>query len=129
MAFLDKLNDLAKNAGTIAKGVGDKAGDAVELSKLTAKAASEKGAAADAVKKIGEYYYKKFLEGGEIDEAVAEFFNEAKAHFDAVADLQTQIDALKGAIKAPIETQTAEAEEAPAQAEPVPEDAIEEIEL
>jgi hypothetical protein len=108
MAFFDKL---AKNASSIAKGVGDKAGEAVELSKLSAKAMSEKGAAAEAIKKIGEFYYKKFLEGGEVEAELAEIFAEAKSHFDLADELQVQIDELKGKIKAPIEMPEEAAEE------------------
>jgi len=123
MAFFDKL---AKNASSIAKGVGDKAGEAVELSKLSAKAMSEKGAAAEAIKKIGEFYYKKFLEGGEVEAELAEIFAEAKSHFDLADELQVQIDELKGKIKAPIEMPEEAAEETAEAAGAEVEEAVEE---
>ncbi len=120
MAFLDKLSGIAKQAGA-------KAGDAVEISKLSAKQLSEKSAAADAIKKIGEYYYEQLKDATDIDEKVAEFVASAKEHFAAVEALQAEIDKHKESIKAPMEDTTAEAPAAEAPAEEVViEDATEE---
>ena len=121
MAFLDKLSGIAKQAGA-------KAGDAVEISKLSAKQLSEKSAAADAIKKIGEYYFEQLKDATEIDEKVAEFVASAKEHLAAVEALQAEIDKHKESIKAPMEEAApaeAPAEEAPA-GEVVIEDATEE---
>ena len=65
MAFLDKINQVAKN-------IGDKTNDAIENTKLTQKINSEKGAAGEEFKKIGEYYYNVFLSGGEVAPEVQE---------------------------------------------------------
>ena len=119
MAFLDKLSGIAKQAGA-------KAGDAVEISKLSAKQLSEKNAANEAIKKIGEYYFEQLKEATDIDEKVAEFVASAKEHFAAVETLQAEIDKLKVAIKAPIEDTAAEAPAEEAAGEVVIEDATEE---
>lgn len=75
MAFLDKLNTIAKN-------VGGTASDALETGKLALRIRNEKAAIDDAKKRLGEYYYAKHVEGevlspdavlicGEIDTAKA----------------------------------------------------------
>ena len=85
MAFLDKINQVAKN-------IGDKTNDAIENTKLTQKINSEKGAAGEEFKKIGEYYYNVFLSGGEVAPEVYEFCQSAKAHLDAAAAAQAEIE-------------------------------------
>lgn len=72
MAFLDKVQKVAKN-------VGEKAGDAVEITKIEAKLFSEKKAMNEALQKIGAIYYEKYAAGEEIDEKAAEFFEAVKA--------------------------------------------------
>ena len=47
MAFFDKLNSIAKN-------VGDKTGDAIEMAKINARIASERGAMNDIYRQLGE---------------------------------------------------------------------------
>ena len=56
MDFLDKIGNIAKN-------IGDRTNDAIEITKLNAKIASEKNAVGEDLKKIGEFYYKKFAGG------------------------------------------------------------------
>lgn len=53
MAFFDKLGGLAKN-------IGDKTSDAIEINKLNSRINSEKAAAGEEMKKIGEFYYDFF---------------------------------------------------------------------
>ena len=53
MDFLDKIGNIAKN-------IGDRTNDAIEITKLNAKISSEKNAAAEELNKIGDFYYKKF---------------------------------------------------------------------
>ena len=102
MAFFDKLGDLAKN-------ISEKTTDAIETGKFASKANSEKNLAGEELKKIGEYYYSLWLESGEIAPEVLEFCAAAKAHYDAAAEAQAEIEriraeneAAKAAAAAPI---------------------------
>ena len=88
MAFFDKLNDLAKN-------ITEKTSDAIETGKLQSKINSEKNLAGEELKKIGEFYYGRFSETGVIDAEVQEFCLAAKAHFDAAAEAQAEIDRIR----------------------------------
>ncbi len=88
MAFFNKLENFARN-------LGDKTSDAIETGKLNAKINTEKSQAADAWKKIGEYYYNLYISGTEIAPEVIEFCEAAKAHLDAAAEAQAEIDRIK----------------------------------
>ncbi len=107
MAFFDKLNDIAKN-------IGDKTNDAIETTKLNSKINSEKAAAAEELKKIGEYYYNLFAAGGEAAPEVLEFCQSAKAHYDAAAEAQAEIERIKA------ENEAAKAAAAPPEAPAAP---------
>lgn len=109
MAFFDKLGDLAKN-------ISEKTTDAIETGKFASKANSEKNLAGEELKKIGEYYYNLWLESGEIAPEVLEFCAAAKAHYDAAAEAQAEIDriraeneAAKAAAAAPVAPATSAA--------------------
>ena len=56
MSFLDKLGGIAKN-------IGDKTGEILAVNKLNSKIHAEQQAAAEELRKIGEYYYSLFLSG------------------------------------------------------------------
>ena len=88
MAFFDKLNQVAKN-------IGDKTSDAIETGKLNSKVNSEKNLAGEELKKIGEFYYNAWLESGEIAPEVLEICIAAKAHYDAAAEAQAEIDRIR----------------------------------
>ena len=88
MAFFDKLNDFAKN-------ISDKTTDAIETGKLQSKVNSEKNLAGEELKKIGEFYYNAWLNGGEIAPEVLDFCTAAKAHYDAAAEAQAEIDRIR----------------------------------
>ncbi len=88
MAFFDKISGLAKN-------IGDKTGDAIETGKLNSKISSEKGAINEEYRKIGEFYYNVFAQGGEVAPEVIEFCESAKAHFDAIDAAQAEINKIK----------------------------------
>ena len=88
MAFLDKLNDIAKN-------IGDKTNDAIETTRLNSKIKAEQEAAASDLQKIGEHYYHLFAAGGEAAPEVLEFCQSAKAHYDAAAEAQAEIERIK----------------------------------
>ena len=88
MALFDKLNDFAKN-------LTDKTTDAIETGKLNSKVNSEKNLAGEELKKIGEFYYNAWLAGGEIAPELLEICTAAKAHFDAAAEAQAEIDRIR----------------------------------
>lgn len=94
MAFFDKLNDIAKN-------IGDKTSEAIETTKLNNTIHSEKKAATEDFKKIGEYYYNQFIAEGEgaIAADVLEVCQSAKAHFDRIQETQAEIDRIKAESK------------------------------
>ena len=88
MAFFDKLNQVAKN-------LGDKTTDAIETTKLNTKIHTERNAAAEEFKKIGEYYYNVYINGGSVAPEVMEFCQRAKTHMDAVGTAQAGIEQIK----------------------------------
>jgi len=88
MAFFDKLSDFAKN-------IGDKTTDAIETGKLQSKINSEKSLAGEELKKIGEFYYNAWLNGGEIAPEILEVCTAAKAHYDAADEAQDEIDRIR----------------------------------
>ena len=106
MAFFDKLSDFAKN-------IGDKTTDAIETGKFQSKVNSEKNLAGEELKKIGEFYYNQFASGGEVAPEVLEFCQSAKAHYDAAAEAQAEIDRIRA------ENEAAKAAAAAAAAAPV----------
>ena len=88
MAFFDKLNQVAKN-------LGDKTTDAIETTKLNTKIHSERNAAEEELKKIGEYYYNVYANGGSVAAEVVEFCEKAKGHYDAIEGAQAGIQQIK----------------------------------
>ena len=88
MAFFDKLSDFAKN-------IGDKTTDAIETGKLQSKINSEKSLAGEELKKIGQFYYNAWLNGGEIAPEILEVCTAAKAHYDAADEAQAEIDRIR----------------------------------
>lgn len=88
MAFQDKLRQTVKI-------IGSKAGDTLEAGKLTIEATREKTAAADEIAKIGEFYYRRFLAGGQVDPAVVEYCDAAQAHYEAAAKALAAAEKIK----------------------------------
>lgn len=88
MAFLDKLNSIAKN-------VGDKANDTIEITKLNAKIAGEKSTITDLYKKIGEYYYEKHAQGEAVTPDAEELFAAVDASNKLIEEAKAQIEAIK----------------------------------
>jgi len=108
MAFLDKLNNIAKN-------VGDKANDTIEITKLNAKIVSEKAAITDLYKKLGEFYYEKHAQGEAVSPDAEELFAAVDASNKLIEEAKAQIESIK-AESAPIIPVSAEpAAEAPQQ--------------
>lgn len=88
MVFFNKFEDLAKN-------LGDKTSDAIEIGKLNNRINSKKAAVGEELKKIGEHYYNLFLAEGQATPEVLEFCEAAKAHNEAVAEAQAEINRIK----------------------------------
>lgn len=88
MAFLEKLNKMAKN-------IEDKTGDALEISKYTAQKAKAEAAHREELRKIGKFYYDFYLAGGQIETEIVEVMQSAKAHADAVEEAQALIDGIR----------------------------------
>ena len=107
MALFDKLNDFARN-------ITDKTTDAIETGKFASKVNSEKNLAGAELKKIGEYYYGIFAGGGEVAPEILEFCTAAKAHYDAAAEAQAEIDRIRAENEAERAAAAAAAPAAPA---------------
>jgi len=88
MAFLNKLGDMAKN-------IGDKAGEAIETTKLNSKINSEKSAIEGVYKKIGEYYYQQYKAGTSLPEEAAAFCAEIDGHNAAIEEAKAEIERIK----------------------------------
>ena len=88
MALFDKLGDLVKNFS-------EKTTDAIETGRLNSRIISEKAAAAEALRKIGEHYYNLFLTNGQAAPEVTEFCEAAKAHYNAAAKTQAEVDRIR----------------------------------
>lgn len=88
MAFFDKLSEVAKN-------IGEKTSDAIETSKLNSKISTETAAADAELRKIGAFYYDQFAQSHEVLPEILELCNTAKAHYNAAADAQAEIEKIK----------------------------------
>ena len=105
MALLDKLNKLAKN-------IEDKTGDAIELSNYSAAiTAAENGFTTD-IRKIGEFYYEFFINGGNVEPNILPVLQSAKAHVEAAAAAKAEIERINAENEA--EKEAAKAERAAA---------------
>ena len=93
MAFLDKVSDIAKSAV-------DKAGDAVDITKLTAKIKSvESDIKAEKIK-IGEAVIEQAAAGAEFDEDITEILNKIDLLKNSIEEMQLEIEQIKAAGKA-----------------------------
>ena len=89
MAFFDKINSIAKN-------VGDKTGDAIEMAKINARIASERSAMNDIYRQLGEAYYAHRINGGEGEPAeAAAIYSQLDQRTAAIDEAQKQIVAIK----------------------------------
>lgn len=88
MAFFDKINSIAKN-------VGDKTGDAIEMAKINARIASERSAMNDIYRQLGEAYYAHRINGGEGEPVeAAAMYSQLDQHTAAIDEAQKQIVAI-----------------------------------
>ena len=106
MAILDKLNAIAKN-------VGEKAGDTIEITKLNSKITSEKSAINELYKQLGEKLYQRYASGAYSDAEFASLFAAVDGHMAAIAECEQGKEAIRAA-----KAQSAEPEAAaPAESE------------
>lgn len=83
MSFLNKL-------GEIAKTVGDKTNDALEQGKAAIRLKTEEANFAEQMRKIGEHYYARRVQGLALDEEVAEACAAADASKNAMDEIRAE---------------------------------------
>ena len=87
MAFFDRLSKAAKS-------VAAKGADTLEITRLNGKIANEKSAMEAVKTRIGDYYWRMFEDGHELDEEVNEMCLEIKDIQESIDMLQTEIDSI-----------------------------------
>ncbi len=99
MAFLDKLQEVAKTVGEktseTMKVVGDKTNDAVETTKRKAKISQEKSAILDVKKQIGELVWNKYSEGEQMPEDIEALCVSIKEHQAVIDETEKEIENIK----------------------------------
>ena len=96
----------------MAKTIEDKTADAIEMSNYNAAiTAGENGFTMD-IRRIGEFYYEFFINGGTVEPNILPVLQSAKAHQDAIAQAKADIEKLNAEIAA--EKEAAKAERAAA---------------
>jgi len=89
--FFDKAKKLGAKAY-------DQAEDALEVGRYKAKISSKKGDMEESYKKIGQYLYEKYSEGGDgegFDQTVMDAFREIDSIVDEIMVLEEKIEAVK----------------------------------
>lgn len=99
MALLDKINDFAKTAT-------EKTNNAIEITKLSAKAESEQRNLNDIIRKIGEYYVAKIDSGEVLDEEVMKIFEGVSSKRKIIAEMRAEIESLKAPKASPEQPKT-----------------------
>ncbi|NLD11698.1 hypothetical protein [Aminicella lysinilytica] len=87
MALFDKITDAAKMAG-------DRAGDAIELTKLKGKVSAERKEIDIEFAKIGKIYYEKAKAGEELEQDAMDICERVDAHNKTIDELQESIEGL-----------------------------------
>jgi len=90
MAFLDKLGSAARN-------IGDKAGSAVEVTKLKGKIKDEEKAIAECVRQIGEFIYAQHKADEALPEQAAALCAQIDGHNAAIDETKAEIERIKAA--------------------------------
>ncbi len=108
MALLDKINKMAKT-------IEDKTGDAIEISKYSSVIHLAENAYHEEIKKIGEFYYNFFLNGGQLEPEIRPVAQSAKAHLEEIEEAKAGIEKINAeneAAKAAAKAERAAAKEA-----------------
>lgn len=99
MALFDKMgskmSDMTNKVSDLAKNLGDMAGDALEVTKLNVKIASEREAAANKIKELGTYYYNKHVAGETLEQAVEDLCVGIDEHYRTIAEYRAEIERVK----------------------------------
>ena len=90
-----KMTDVTNKVSDLAKNLGDKAGDAFEVTKLTVKIAGEREAASAKLKELGTYYYNKHAAGASLEVAVEDLCLAIDENYRTVAQCQAEIERMK----------------------------------
>lgn len=102
MGLFDQLSGAAKNlgavAGDLAKQVGEKANDALEITKLNAKISTEKAEIEKEMKKISETIFEKFSKGEEVPEEIREFCDNIKTRYANIDAIKAEIEKVKNTV-------------------------------
>ena len=102
MGFFDQLSGAAKNlgavAGDLAKQVGEKANDALEITKLNAKISAEKVEIEKEMKKISEALFEKFSKGEEVPGEIREFCDNIKTRYANIDAIKEEIEKVKNTV-------------------------------
>lgn len=85
MDFMNKVNALARAAA-------DKTNEVVEDTKLKTQIANDEKSIRELKIKIGNYYYQKFVSGGEVDAAVLEYCTAISVHKDAIKEKKNALN-------------------------------------
>ncbi len=93
MAFLDKIGSLAKN-------VSYKAGEMIELTKLSSRVNEHNGKISSLLTQIGQHYLVKFEAGEPVDAEVLPLFEDIRTQKEAIEALNAEIQAMKDATAA-----------------------------
>ncbi len=88
MEIMDKVNEIAHK-------VSDKAGEVVEMGKLTAKIHSETDEVSQLKKQIGEICFGKFRAGDEIDPEIEALCVKIEKHKRNIAENQKKLNRMK----------------------------------
>ena len=88
MEIREAVNELAKM-------IGDKAGEMVELGKLNAKLYSEKNALDELKKQIGEVCFGKYRSGEELDPEIESLCAKLEQHQHTVSETKRMISRMK----------------------------------
>ena len=92
--ILKKIGDTLTDAG---KTVGEKTKQAGTVAKLNAKIISSERSISESYTILGKYYYDTYKDNP--DEDIAETVNAVTAAIDAIAELKSEILAIKGLVK------------------------------
>lgn len=84
MAFLDKLTDAAA-------AIGDKASEAVEVTKIKTRINGEKKDIEEDLAKLGRIYYEKAAAGEELTPEAMELVSSVNSHYEVLAGLEEDL--------------------------------------
>ena len=84
MAFFEKM-------GNFAKGVADKTGESIEISKLNGEIRSQEGKIAASKADLGEYVWNLYQKDGSLDESIVNICKIIEEEYQKITDLERQI--------------------------------------